>query len=171
MSTEPPPKDPKDRSSDAPESDRSSSASKDLADGLNLMLNAAKKALKNVDSGKIEEVGRRALKNLETLDAKKVGKMGYKAAKNLDPRKIEEVAEEAGKELLNVMERVADRVERIATGAINAAKESKSEKKSEPPVGSSTASPPSPTAESTPKQDKPPPGDDAGAQKRVRVGD
>ena len=61
--------------------------------------------------------GRRALKSLETLDAKKVGAFGRKAAKNLDPRKIEEVAEEAGKELINVVERVAERVENIVNAS------------------------------------------------------
>jgi hypothetical protein len=133
------------------------------------MLNAARKALKNVDPTKIEDVGRRALKNLETLDAKKVGKIGYKAAKNLDPRKIEEVAEEAGKELLSVMERVAERVERIASGAIQGAKEgtrpapeNKVEAKSAPPP---VETPPAAKPEQAAKPENDP------AQKRVRIGD
>ena len=43
--------------------------------------------------------------------------MGRKAAKNLDPRRIEEIAEEAGRELLNVVERVAERVEHAVSGS------------------------------------------------------
>ena len=128
MSSEPP------KAPETPDEEQKPSASKDLTDGLHLMLSAAKKALKNVDPNRIEEVGRRAIKNLENVDPKKVGDLGRKAAKNLDPRKIEEVAEEAGRELLSVMERVADRVERIASGAIAGAKEgAKDASKSAPP--------------------------------------
>jgi hypothetical protein len=92
------------------------SASQDLADGLELMLRAARKAVKRVDPGKIEELGRRAVGHLESLDRKRVGELGKKAAKNLDPRRIEEIAEEAGRELLNVVERVAERVESAVSG-------------------------------------------------------
>ncbi len=94
-----------------------STAGKDLADGLELMLRAARKAVKKVDPSRIEQAGRRALHNLETLDARKVGELGKKAAKNLDPKHIEEVAEEAGRELLSVVERVADRMEAIVNKA------------------------------------------------------
>lgn len=119
MSSEPP----KGPTASEPPPAAERSASKDLADGLQLMLSAAKKALRNVDPSKVEEVGRRALRNLETIDAKKVGELGRKAARNLDPRKIEEVAEDAGREILSVMERVAERVERIAGGVVQGAKE------------------------------------------------
>jgi len=87
------------------------SASDDLAAGLDLMLRAARKALKNIEPTRIEELGRRAMKGIEHLDRKKVSEIGKKAAKSLDPRKIEEVAEEAGRELLSVVERVAERIE------------------------------------------------------------
>jgi hypothetical protein len=93
------------------------SASRDLADGLELMLRAARKAVKNIDPGRIEALGRRAVQGIENLDRKKVGAFGRKAAKNLDPRRIEEIAEEAGRELLNVVERVAERVESAVGGA------------------------------------------------------
>jgi hypothetical protein len=140
------------------------SASKDLTDGLHLMLSAAKKALKNVDPNRIEEVGRRAIRNLEQVDARKVGDLGRKAAKNLDPRKIEEVAEDAGRELLSVMERVAERVERIASGAIAGAKEgARTESKSAPP--------PPVAADETEAAETPEPPVDPDGKPRVRVGD
>lgn len=166
MSSEPPPKEPS--PSEPPESDPSR-ASKDLADGLQLMLSAARKALKRVDAGKIEEVGRRAIRNLETIDAKKVGQIGKKAAKNLDPRKIEEVAEEAGRELLSVVERVADRMERIASGAIQGAKEgarADERRASAPPPAATPETTTKPDAESEEKKDE---SDDG--KPRVRVGE
>lgn len=139
-------------------------ASKDLTDGLHLMLSAAKKALKNVDPNRIEEVGRRAIKNLENVDARKVGDLGRKAAKNLDPRKIEEVAEEAGRELLSVMERVAERVERIASGAIAGAKEGAKE--------SSKSSPPPPAEAKSDEETKAPADEGAAHDKpKVRIGE
>lgn len=149
-----------------PAEDTQPTASKDLTDGLHLMLSAAKKALKNVDPNRIEEVGRRALKNLEGVDGRKVGDFGRKAAKNLDPRKIEEVAEEAGRELLSVMERVADRVERIATGAIAGAKEGArtAESKSSPP-------PPAEAKPAEPEKKDDEKKDEDGEKPRVRVGD
>jgi hypothetical protein len=91
--------------------------SEDLAEGLELMLRAARKAVRGIDSTRIEELGRRALRSVEGLDRQKVQDLGRKAAKNLDPRKIEEVAEEAGRELLAVVERVAERVEGIVSGS------------------------------------------------------
>jgi hypothetical protein len=157
MSSEPP----KDEEAGAAEQEKPT-ASKDLSDGLQLMLSAAKKALKNVDPNRIEEVGRRAMKNLEGVDARKVGDLGRKAAKNLDPRKIEEVAEEAGRELLSVMERVADRVERIASGAIAGAKEgARAETKSSPP----------PPTEPRQTEAEDPSGGESDDKPRVRVGD
>jgi hypothetical protein len=92
------------------------SASQDLADGLELMLRAARKAVRSVDPSKIESLGRRAVGHLENLDRKRVGELGKKAARNLDPRRIEEIAEEAGRELLSVVERVAERVESAVSG-------------------------------------------------------
>jgi hypothetical protein len=100
-----------------PEASDSTSASQDLSEGLDLMLRAARKAMSRVNSSKLEAAGRRALDKLESLDAKKVGELGKKAAKNLDPRRIEEIAEEAGRELISVIERVADRVESAVGGS------------------------------------------------------
>lgn len=158
MSSEPP-TDP-----ETPDEAPRPSASKDLADGLHLMLSAAKKALKNVDPNRIEEVGRRAIRNLEQVDTRKVGDLGRKAAKNLDPRKIEEVAEDAGRELLSVMERVAERVERIASGAIAGAKEgARSESKSAPP--------PPVAADESEAKEPPEPAASTDDKPKVRVGD
>jgi hypothetical protein len=93
------------------------SASSDLADGLDLMLRAARKAMRGFDRAKLEDIGRRAVASVEHLDAKRVSELGRQAARNLDPRKIEEVAQDAGRELLNVIERVSDRIDGIVSGA------------------------------------------------------
>lgn len=106
----------------AGEQEEARSASSDLADGLELMLRAARKAMRGIDPGRIEELGRRAVSSVENLDRRKVGELGRKAAKNLDPRRIEEIAEEAGRELLGVVERVADRVEGMVSGAQRASR-------------------------------------------------
>jgi hypothetical protein len=89
------------------------SASQDLADGLELVMRAARKAMRDIDTGRIEELGRRARQNLERIDRRKVEELGRMAAQKLDPRRIEEIAEDAGRELLKVVERVADRVESV----------------------------------------------------------
>jgi hypothetical protein len=81
------------------------------------MLRAARKAMSRVNPTKLEAAGRRAVERLENLDARKVSELGKKAAKNLDPRRIEEIAEEAGRELIHVIERVAERVESAVAGA------------------------------------------------------
>jgi hypothetical protein len=78
------------------------SAGQDLADGL---------AVKNVDSRRLEELGRRAMSSVENLDKKRVEELGRKAKERLDPRRIEEIAEDAGREIMKVIERIADRVE------------------------------------------------------------
>lgn len=91
------------------------SASRDLADGLDLMLRAARKAMRGFDSRPLEELGRRAVATVETLDAAKVSELGRQAVKNLDPRKIEEVAQDAGRELMNVIERVTDRIDGLVS--------------------------------------------------------
>ena len=92
-------------------------ASDDLAEGLELMLRAARKAVRDIDTGRIEELGRRARKSLENVNPKTVEEFGRKAAEKLDPRRMEEIANEAGRELINVVERVADRVDRAVAGS------------------------------------------------------
>jgi hypothetical protein len=102
---------PGESSSAKPKEDQERTAADDLAAGVDLMLRAARKALKNIEPTRIEELGKRAMRSVEHLDRRKVTEFGKKAAKNLDPRKIEEVAEDAGRELMSVIERVAERVE------------------------------------------------------------
>jgi hypothetical protein len=136
--------------------EETASAARDLADGLDLMMRAARKALRGFDAGRLEEMGRKAKQNLESLDPKAVGDLGRrakekvesfdrkavsdlgrkakekvenldrktvedlgrKAAQKLDPRNIEEVAEEAGRELIAVVERVAERVDAVVSRGI-----------------------------------------------------
>ncbi len=100
---------------EAPRSERS--AAQDLADGLDLMLRAAKKAMRSMDPQNIENIGRRAYENLEQLNKKRVEELRTKAKQKLDPKRIEEIAEDAGKELLKVVERVAERVDSIVSRA------------------------------------------------------
>ena len=89
--------------------DRHSSAARDLADGLDLMLRAARKAARHVDPQNIEALGRRALDNLDALKRRRVEDLRQEARRKLDPRRIEEIAEDAGKELWKVVERVTGR--------------------------------------------------------------
>ena len=79
------------------------------------MLRAARKAARGFDRSKLEDLGRRAVQSVESLDRKQVSELGRKAARNLDPRKIEEVAQDAGRELMNVIERVSDRIDGLVS--------------------------------------------------------
>lgn len=77
------------------------------------MLRAAKKAMRHVDPANMEKLGRRALDSIEHLRRERVEEIGRKAKRRLDPRRVEEIAEEAGRELLRVVERVAERVDAV----------------------------------------------------------
>jgi hypothetical protein len=92
-------------------SDNPTSASDDLADGLDLMFRAAKKAARTVDPANVERLGRRAVESIGHLKREGVAHLGRQAKRKLDPKRVEEIAEEAGKELLRVVERVAERVD------------------------------------------------------------
>lgn len=98
---------------DPSQDDQHGSAARDLADGLDLMLRAARKAARHVDPQKIEALGRRALDNLDALKRRRVEDLRQEAKRKLDPRRIEEIAEDAGKELWKVVERVTDRVDAL----------------------------------------------------------
>jgi hypothetical protein len=137
---------------------RERSAAQDLADGLDLMLRAAKKAARRVDPQNIEELGRRALGNLEVLNKKRVDDLKNKAKRGLDPHRLEEIAEDAGKELLKVVERVAERVDSIVSKATHPFSDDKPASKA-PKTGAAEA----PTTE--------PSGSEAVDAKRVRVSD
>lgn len=114
-------------------------ASRDLAEGLELVLRAARKAVHQVESVRLDELGRRALGSLESLDKRKMGELGRKAVKNLDPRRVEEIAEEAGRELISVVERVADRVEEILSGSKPAPKAPAASAEPSPPESEATS--------------------------------
>jgi hypothetical protein len=88
-------------------------AVEDLTHGLDLIMSAARKAVRGIDPRHIEELGHRAKRSLEEFDREKVRDLGRRAAQTLDPKKIEEIANDAGRELLNVVERVADRIDGI----------------------------------------------------------
>ena len=63
----------------------------------------------------------RALGNLEALKRQRVEELRTQARRKLDARRIEEIAEDAGKELMRVVERVAERVDSIVGRAPGAA--------------------------------------------------
>ncbi|HEY6728648.1 MAG TPA: hypothetical protein VI197_31770 [Polyangiaceae bacterium] len=109
--SETPPTDPS--TSDPSRDDQHGSAVRDLADGFDLMLRAARKAARHVDPQKVEAMGRRALDNLDALKRRRVEDLRAEARRKLDPRRIEEIAEDAGKELWKVVERVTDRVDAL----------------------------------------------------------
>jgi len=109
-------------------------ATADLSEGLELMLRAARKAVRNIDAGRLEDLGRRARQGLQNVSPSKLDKLGRKAAEKLDPRRIEEIAEEAGRELLGVVERVAERVEK-AVGAPASRRSKDAEAKASPDAG------------------------------------
>ncbi len=133
-----------------------SSAVDDLTQGLGLMFRAAKKVVMGIDPQKIENMGReaaaRATREVERLDKDRVSELGKKAAENLRPEKIEAFAEDAGRELVNVVERVADRMEQV----LGVREPGKASAKSSPPPAED------PAAEE-PEAEEPPP--------RVRVDD
>lgn len=94
--------------SDSPKPSRS--AVDDLTAGLGLVLSAARKVVQGVEPKKVEELGRKAFSR---IDRQSVEALGKKAKERLDPRHIEELAEDAGRELVRVVERVAERVESL----------------------------------------------------------
>lgn len=113
MSDEPKQSSESEPAAETPGDERGRSAAQDLADGLDLMLRAARKAMRHVDPQNIESIGRRALDNLDALKKRRVDELKSEARRKLDPRRIEEIAEEAGKELFRVVERVAERVDAV----------------------------------------------------------
>ncbi|HEU5077192.1 MAG TPA: hypothetical protein VFU02_23535 [Polyangiaceae bacterium] len=140
---------------DPNQDDQHGSAARDLADGLDLMLRAARKAARHVDPQKIEALGRRALDNLDALKRRRVEDLRQEAKRKLDPRRIEEIAEDAGKELWKVVERVTDRVDALVNRGVHS--------DSNPASGQAEARK-ADGGEATP-------GDDADPAKRVRVSD
>lgn len=96
----------------------------DVAEGLGLLLRAARRAIQKVDKTTIDRVasevsetvgdlGKKAAEAAGRVDTEQLKEAGKKAAEVLDPRRVEDFAEEAGKELLNVVQKVAGRVEGV----------------------------------------------------------
>lgn len=85
-------------------------AADDLADGIDLMLRAARKSLRAVDP-RIEQAAERALTRLQQLDEGATAALKQRAG--LDPKKIEALAAEMGREIAAVVERVSTRVESV----------------------------------------------------------
>ncbi len=94
----------------------------DVTEGLGLLLRAARRALQKVDKETIDrvatrveetvgEIGKKAADAAGRIDKDQLREAGRKAATVLDPRRVEDFAEEAGKEFMNVVQKVADRVE------------------------------------------------------------
>jgi hypothetical protein len=109
-------------------------ASEDLAEGLDLMLRAAKKAMRHVDPANMEKLGRRALESIEHLRRERVEEIGRKARQRLDTKRVEEIAEEAGRELLRVVERVAERVDAVVNPSSSRPPKATSEAAADPPA-------------------------------------
>lgn len=84
------------------------SAADDLADGLDLLLRAARKAAGSVDP-RIEQAAERALGRLQALDAGMTREFARRTS-SVAP-KLEQVARETGKELSDLVRRISERIE------------------------------------------------------------
>jgi hypothetical protein len=85
------------------------SATDDLADGIDLLRRAARKALRSVDP-RIEAAAERALSHLQELDEKTVEPLRQKFGP-LDQKRLETLVTEVGREFQSALERVTERVE------------------------------------------------------------
>jgi hypothetical protein len=83
-------------------------AADDLADGIDLMLRAARKALRSVDPG-IEAAAAQAVTRLQELDSKVLAA----ARENLgaEQRKLEQLAGDMGRDISAILKRVAERID------------------------------------------------------------
>ncbi|MCC6215315.1 MAG: hypothetical protein IT376_10625 [Polyangiaceae bacterium] len=131
------------------------SARDDLAAGLGLVLRAARRALRDLETAPVDELGRKAMQGVErgaeaieelarkavdkveAVDRTTAREMGKKAVEALDPRNLEQLAGSAGSELVGAVERVVGRVESFVSEAVRQAK-------SEPPPAQPPEPPPPP---------------------------
>jgi len=88
---------------------RERSAAEDLADGIDLLLRAARKAVGKVDP-QVEQVAEQALRRLQALDAGMTAEL-EKRASELGPR-LEQVAKDTGNEVVELVQRLARRIEK-----------------------------------------------------------
>jgi len=84
------------------------SAADDLADGIDLMLRAARKALQAVDP-RIEAAAAQAVTRLQELDSQVLesARQGLEA----EHQKLEELATEMGRDIAALVKRVAERID------------------------------------------------------------
>lgn len=92
---------------------RERSAAEDLADGIDLLMRAARKAVGKVDPA-VEQAAERALTRLQALDAGMTREL-EKHATRLAP-KLEQVARETGNEVADLVQRLARRIETHVPG-------------------------------------------------------
>jgi len=100
---------PEDSASAAGSQTHERSATDDLADGIDLLRRAARKALRSVDP-RIEAAAERALSHLQELDEKTVEPLRQKFGP-LDPKRLETLVTDVGREFQAALERVTERVE------------------------------------------------------------
>jgi hypothetical protein len=96
---------------DAPPAQKSRtehSAAEDLVDGIDLLLRAARKAMGELDP-ELERSAQLALERLRALD-EEVTRNFHERAAVVAPR-LERVARETGREVVDVLRRLADRIE------------------------------------------------------------
>lgn len=78
-------------------------------DGIDLMLRAARKALRSVDP-EIEAAAQRAVTRLQELDARTVEPIRKHMA-SIDTGRIDRLASDVGREMAGFVERIAHRIE------------------------------------------------------------
>jgi hypothetical protein len=89
------------------------SAAEDLADGLDLLMRAARKATHSVDP-RLEEIAQRALARLQEFDSGSSSLWHERSG--IDPRQVEKLATDMGREIAAFVERMALGVESGLTG-------------------------------------------------------
>lgn len=90
------------------------SASDDLADGLDLLLRAARKAMHSVDP-RLEAAAQRALERLQQFDSE--ASSALRERTGIDPKQVEKLAADTGREIASVVERLAKGVEKVFSGS------------------------------------------------------
>jgi hypothetical protein len=86
------------------------SASDDLADALDLLRRAARKAVRDIDP-RLEQLAERAAKQLRELDEEVTQQFGSRGERL---EQLERVAEQVGSVIASAVESVAQRIERAA---------------------------------------------------------
>lgn len=89
------------------------SAAEDLADGLDLLLRAARKTTHSVDP-RLEEIAQQALARLQEFDSGSSSLWHERSG--IDPRQVEKLAVDTGKEIAAFVEHIALGVESALAG-------------------------------------------------------